>query len=182
MSERLRPSTKMIGFGLIALLLWSLTVLFVWAGIGNTYYGWVSQAWPVAEGIILRSEVEEIRVTEQRRDDSTVNARPPRQYLRYRPIIEYQWQVEGYTFSRDRRNYSSAIADEESRAEAEAIIAPYPVGAKILIHYDPDEPSRAILEPGPHWDGLSITMIAAMLLAAFAMTFSFLAWRSYIAG
>ena len=179
MSEKTRSIPKMIGFGLIALLLWSLTALFVWAGLGNTYYGWVSQKWPVAEGVILRSEVEEVRVNEKRSDNSsTANARPPGQYLRYRPIIEYQWQVEGDTYNRARRIYSSAIADEDSRAAAEAIIAPYPVGAKIDIHYDPDKPSRAILEPGPHWDGLSITMIAALIVAAFAATFSYLAWRS----
>ena len=168
----------MIGFGLIALVLWTLTALLIWTGLGNTYYGWVSQKWPVAEGVILRAEVEEVRVNEKRSDDSnTVNARPPGQYLRYRPVIEYQWQVNGDTYDRARRNYSAAQGNEDSRAEAEAIIAPYPVGAKVEIHYDPDKPSRAILEPGPHWDGLSVTTIAALIVAAFAATFSYVAWR-----
>lgn len=176
MSETPRSIPKMIGFSLVALVLWSLTALLVWSGLGNTYYGWVSQKWPVAEGTIVRSEVEEVIESRERSDDG-INARPARQYLRYRPIIEYQWQVGGETFNRNRRNYSAAQANEDTRAEAEAIIAPYPVGARVDIRYDPDKPSRAILEPGPHWDGLSVTLIAALVFGAFAATFSYVAWR-----
>lgn len=165
----------MIVYGLIALALWSLTAVFVWSGFGNLYYGWVSETWPLAEATILRSEVEEVRHNKPRGDDGT----PAGYYLRYRPLIEYQWQVKGHTYTRARRTFSSAQADEETREDAEAIIAPYPVGAKVNIPYDPGTPSRAILEPGPHWDGLRVTMVAALILAAFATTFSVVAWRSH---
>ena len=49
-------------------------------------------------------------------------------------------------------------ADEDTGEAAEAIIARYPVGSPVMIHYDPGKPARGILEPGPHWDGLSITL------------------------
>ena len=178
MSEATRTLPKMIIYGLVALVLWALTALFVWTVFGNIYYGWVSQKWPVAEATVLRSEVEEI-LHEQPGDDpnTTVNARGPRSYTRYRPVVEYQWRVEGQTYTRARRTYSAALANEETRAAAEAILAPYPVGAKVEVYYDPGKHSRAILEPGPHWGGLNVVMIAALVTAAFAATFTYAAWR-----
>ena len=60
-----RSWPKAIGFSIPALLLWGLTALFLWAGLANTWYGWISQDWPVAEGRILRTDVEEMRSSTQ---------------------------------------------------------------------------------------------------------------------
>lgn len=162
-------------FIFLALLLWGLAALFAWAGLGNTWYGWVSQDWPVAEGRIVASTVEVERINSK--FSNTHDAQPRGQTLRYHPVIEYQWQVDGGLYERDRRNFSAAVAGEETRESAEAIIAPYGVGERVDIHYDPGQPSRGILEPGPHWDGLGVTLVVAIVLAGFALLFSVLGYR-----
>lgn len=171
-----RSWPQAIGFSLAALVLWALSALFAWAGLGNTWYGWVSEGWPVAEGRIVASRVEEIRTTPQRsrNDSNAIDDTPRGPIIRWRPVVEYQWRAGGALYERDRRNFSAAVADEETREAAEAIIAPYPPGTPVGIHYDPEEPSRGILEPGPHWDGLGVSLVVALILAAFAAVFSVL--------
>ncbi len=168
-----------IVFCLLALVLWILATVFLWAGLGNTWYGWVSEAWPTAEGRILVSEVEEVLSTRQDRFNGTDLASPtPRgPIVRYRPVIEYQWQVGGNLYERDRRNFSAAVAYEETREAAEVIAAPYVVGERVSVYYDPDQPSRGILEPGPHWDGFGVSVVVAMILAGFAAVFTVLGLR-----
>jgi len=171
-----RSWPRVIVFSLLAVVLWSLTAVFLWAGLGNTWYGWVSQDWPVAEGRVLSARVEEMRSTPDD-SDRAANEGPPRTIIRYRPIVEYQWQVGSGLFERDRRNFSAAVAYEETREAAEAIIAPYEVGQRVAVYYDPDQPSRGILEPGAHWGGLGVSTIVAAILAVFAAVFSVLAYR-----
>jgi hypothetical protein len=174
-----RSWPRAIGFSLAALLLWWLTALFLWAGLGNTWYGWVSQDWPTAEGRVLTSRVAEVRFSrsDRRHSNDLVNPTPRGPIIRYRPVIEYQWQVGGGLYERDRRNFSAAVADEETQEAAEAIIAPYVAGERVPVYYDPDQPSRGILEPGPHWDGLGVSMIVAIILALFALVFTVLGYR-----
>ena len=108
-----RPWPWVIGFSLAALSLWGLTALFLWAGLGNTWYGWVSQDWPTAEGRVLASRVEEVRYSrhERRHSNDLVNPTPRGPIIRFRPVVEYQWQVGGGLYERDRRNFSAAVAD-----------------------------------------------------------------------
>ena len=173
-----------IAFALLALVLWGLSAVFFWAGLGNTWYGWVSQDWPTAEGRILVAEVEEVRTTRQDRRSSNdlVNPTPRGPIIRYRPVVKYQWQVGSSLYERDRRNFSAAVADEETREAAEAIVAPYVVGKRVSVYYDPDRPARGILEPGPHWDGFGISLVVATILAGFATVFTVLALRKMTRG
>lgn len=164
---------KTMLFGLIAFVLWAISGLFFWVALGNTWYGWVSQDWPVARGTVVRSAVEEVAYS---RSDNTQSGNQSWirdvQYIRYRPVIVYHWQVDGQLFERDRRNFAAAFTHEETREAAEAVLAPYPRGATVDVYYDPDKPSRGILEPGAHWDGLSVALIAALIIAAFALMFT----------
>jgi hypothetical protein len=179
-----RSRSTAVVFSLLALVLWGLAALFFWAGLGNTWYGWVSQDWPTAEGRILASRVEEVRTSRQdsRSSGDLVNPTPRAPIIRYRPVIKYQWQVGSSLYERDRRNFSAAVADEETPEAAEAIIAPYVVGERVPVYYDPDEPSRGILEPGPHWDGLGVSMVVALFLSAFAAIFTVLGFRRIARG
>ncbi|MEE4174882.1 MAG: DUF3592 domain-containing protein [Xanthomonadales bacterium] len=174
-----RSRLPSIVFSLMALVLWALAAVFLWAGLGNTWYGWVSEGWPTAEGRILVSQVEEIRATrvERRSSNDLVNPTPRGPIIRYRPVIKYQWQVGGNLYQRDRRNFSAAVADEDTPEAAEAIIAAYEAGERVSVYYDPDQPSRGILEPGPHWDGFGVSLVVAMILAGFAAVFSWLGLR-----
>ena len=158
--------------GLIAICLWAVSGLFFWVALGNTWYGWVSQDWPVARGTVVRSAVEEVAYS---RSDNTQSGNQSWirdvQYIRYRPVVVYHWQVDGQLFERDRRNFAAAFTHEETREAAEAILAPYPRGATVDVYYDPDKPSRGILEPGAHWDGFSVALIIALVVSTFALVY-----------
>lgn len=61
----------------------------------------------------------------------------------YRPKVTYQYQVNGQSISND----SIAFGDGNmSRKKAEEKLAQYPKGAMVMVHYDPADPSKAVLE------------------------------------
>ena len=110
-----------------------------------------AERWPSAPGKILATEP-------QRRGGSSGR----NQY--YVPLVRYSYVVNGRERegSRLRFGYTSA----RSRGGAEAMLAPYPVGAEVKVRYDPDNPDQSVLEPGK--------TSANMLFLAIACAFLFL--------
>lgn len=61
----------------------------------------------------------------------------------YRPKVTYQYQVKGQSISND----SIAFGDGNMpRKKAEEKLAQYPKGAMVMVHYDPADPAKAVLE------------------------------------
>jgi len=61
----------------------------------------------------------------------------------YRPKVTYQYQVNGQSISND----SIAFGDGNMpRKKAEEKLAQYPKGAMVMVHYDPADPAKAVLE------------------------------------
>lgn len=60
--------------------------------------------------------------------------------------FEYRYEVDGETYTGDRT--ASATYRTSDRSEVEETAARYPVGSKITVHYDPDDPATSVLEPG----------------------------------
>lgn len=97
-----------------------------------------SRGWPSAPGEVVSSEVERNFETGPDRSDlPTYHAR-----VVYRYCVDGRW----YTGSRVWfGEYGSAIGGLAAR-----VAARYPVGARVAVHYHPDRPGLAVLEPGLH--------------------------------
>jgi len=131
-----------IGFGLLVLLFF----------IGYRRSLMRANAWPVVPGRVTVSRVEERRSTDS----------GPR-HRSYEAIVEYRYEVGGLSFS--SRQIALGLRVSGSRAGADAIIARYPVGAKVDVHLDPANPSQAALEnpTGRSW------MLLVVALACFGI-------------
>lgn len=106
--------------------------------------------WPKAPGIILKSE-------------SSGNKE------RDTPGIRYRYSVSGKTIENDQILLSGEIRGLE---ETQKILKKYPVNKEVLIHFDPVNPSRSVLEPG-----LPLKNLYEALTGFFMALYAFVASR-----
>ena len=57
--------------------------------------------------------------------------------------------------------------ERDTRAEAEAVLGRYPNGARVQVHYDPDDPQSSVLQMAGGW------ALHAIMAALFALTTPF---------
>ena len=97
-----------------------------------------SRSWPAASGVI----------TESHWGTRTKGARKQRSGAE----IRYRYTVEGKTYTGDVISYGNMFfASDAGRLQR------YPQGARVDVHYDPQDPGMAVLEAGAgHSPGLFI--------------------------
>jgi hypothetical protein len=109
------------------------------------------RAWPTAEGLVTESEL--------------LSAHEPHDLTTpmYTASITYTYTVgsRGYAASR------VTFADHSSSRPAgmAAVVARYPLGSSVSVHYDPAEPASAVLEtptPLPVYGPLLLGLLAAL--------------------
>jgi hypothetical protein len=61
----------------------------------------------------------------------------------YEPAVEYNYAVGGQTYTSRRIAYG---ANSFGRDQAQKMIERYPVGSVVTAHYDPANPTEAVLE------------------------------------
>jgi hypothetical protein len=119
-----------------------------------------AQNWPTASGEIISSGMSSSVV--------------PDSADMYRPEVTYRYDVAGKTYTAGRIRF--AIDSSYSRSRVEQALEQYPLGQAVMVHYDPADPSRACLQPGPWHAGLSRTATGLALLAT-AITLAILRIR-----
>ena len=81
------------------------------------------------------------------------------------PVIRYRYRADGQDFEGDRLKIGGQPMT--TRVLAGRLVARYPVGARVDVHADPNDPKNALLEPAQQGN------LAAQL--AFTITFGFIA-------
>lgn len=64
----------------------------------------------------------------------------------YTAHVEYRYEFAGVTHTADTVSYVEWGTSDPERAER--IVAAHPIGAQVTAFVDPDDPARAVLEPG----------------------------------
>ncbi len=115
----------------------------IWLGMKDAQVeARASLGWPAAPGTILESEVIDqlgFRATDERPTK--------RAGTTYRPRVRYEYHVAEVRHEGTRIAVFQTL--DATREEAEARLAPYPVGAPVDVHHNPTDATRAVLEPGP---------------------------------
>jgi len=110
-----------------------------------------AENWPTVAGGVLSSEVV-IHRSHSSRGYTTVN---------YMPKVSYEYQVNGQKYLGDGIGFGTATYGKK---KAEEIAAIYPQGTPVTVHYDPSDPSKAVLETksvgGGNFIALGIILIA----------------------
>lgn len=138
-------------FRILAILAGALMFLLGLRIFGRSYS---STRWPVTQGRILSAHLA------------------PAGDGRYRALIQYEFILAGkvYLGSGLHRPSGGGTGDStigplRSRAEADSLIAAYPVGREIAVGFDPGDPTQSVLRPRILWWSLALTVVGAMLLA-----------------
>lgn len=131
--------------------------LFILSGLAASLWGWriIAQGkktllWPATDGVI---------------DVSTID----KQQGDLLPRIEFHYSVDGHpykgtvTFSRDIT---------PSQEFCNSYLAKYPRGQKVSVHYNPDDPGHATLEPGVK-KGDSIVLVIGLITLFLGIIFLF---------
>jgi len=80
----------------------------------------------------------------------------------HNPFVNYDYEVNGKHFICSRIGYGG-INFGRDRKTAERIVSKYPVGAEVLVYYDPYNPRDAVLEPGSS-TRVNVALIAGILM------------------
>jgi len=91
-----------------------------------------SEQWPTVEGTITKSSIRTSKSSE-----GTVM---------YAPNINYHYEVNGIAYS----NHSISTMDGSTSVQSSVKkdLKKYPKDSRVIIYYDPEMPSIAVLEPG----------------------------------
>ncbi|HEX8850519.1 MAG TPA: DUF3592 domain-containing protein [Gemmatimonadaceae bacterium] len=112
-------------------------------------------AWPSVRGRVTGSTL----VTDHTRMEDGTTA--------YYPQISYQYVVAGLEYRSQRRSLVDVGGSGLARGVAQRVLARYPVGSDVLVFYDPEHPSEAILErPDPVAGPVALFALGGALLIA----------------
>ena len=84
----------------------------------------------------------------------------------YTPLATYSYKVQGRNFSGQRVRVADGCL---WKSESELFEAAFKKGDTVAVHYDPDNASEAVLEPGKLWVNDWIQGIAGLLITGIAV-------------
>ena len=123
--------------------------------------------WPVAKGRVLSSVVEEYTADAGSGNFGATRAR----MTLYRPVVVYEYQVDGQRFRGDRIAQSPGM-NKGVADFAEKVAQRYSSGSAVEVRYNPKRPSQSVLEPRVPTGWIYALVIAVALLVLAAHTAS----------
>jgi hypothetical protein len=111
-----------------------------------------SEAWPQVDGLVLESAVATVRDGGRQM---------------YRPVIRYRYEVDGERYEGNRIK-RAALEEFRKYSRARAMLDQYRSGSQIAVHYDPERPGVAVLQPSAA-DGLRPMAMIASTAAVYAV-------------
>jgi hypothetical protein len=144
-------------------LVFSLAIMVIGLCVALYSYKQISLArgsinWRTVPAEILSSKV---KVSQQ-------EAEKKRTYTVYSANISFRYTVNGQEFTSNH-----AMVDQPAKTfsrDAEALVAKFPPGKTVMAHYDPANPSYAILETGASKSSY-IAFLFGILLMTIGMVF-----------
>lgn len=108
-----------------------------------------ARSWPVVDGIVLSSEILQGRGR-------------ARQRVR-RVRVEYRYEIAGATYIGTRIRFGKRMS---TRGGLTALRARYADGQRVDVHVDPDDPDRAVLQPGITGTTVGLGLLGVAFAAA----------------
>lgn len=138
----------------------------LYVGLKNRRLARESALWPTTGGTVLAADISSRTSRDRKRGTTSVY---------YSPNIRYSYSVAG-------RHYECGVVrfgslESGSYKSAEEVVGRYPVGATVVVRYDPADPSCATLEPHSAagqqiFMGILFIAIPALILGIMAVVFS----------
>ena len=122
----------------------------LFAGLKQVVHADASSGWPSVAGEVRAASVE------YETDSDGAGT--------YRAEVLYAYEIEGVQQLANRVAFGDFGSSDPGRAQR--IVNRYPEGSAVTVHYDPDEPSRAVLEPGVHGSTWMLPGFGALFFTA----------------
>lgn len=136
-----------------------------------------SMDWPTSKGKILHSEVF--------KGQTSSKSGSSRTFTEYSPNLSYSYTVSGKRYEGRVFSFDSSWGRASTPGMAEDVVNKYPVGRKVKVFYDPNNPAVAVLQPvkstGPVSTGGSIGTGGLVILTAICLALWKKAFQCYIA-
>lgn len=153
-------SRKPRKFGFLPFLFCLFGLVFLGIGISQMWGNLKTASWPRTEGVIEQSTV--VSRWEHGSSGST---------RMYYPKVVFRYQVDGISHVSDHI-YLHGPGGVSVRSLVLGTVSEFPVGRKVEIAYDPDDPATAVLKPG----GVGDAWIPALIGAGFFIV-GILVWK-----
>lgn len=114
------------------------------AAVGLLRKSAACRRWPTVTGKVMRTCIES--VTEDDDSDAGRSHRSPSETTYTGATIRYAFSVAGRDYQSTRRHVGRPVFSSGSRAAAR-VLAKYPQNGQVTVHYNPDNPAEAVLEP-----------------------------------
>ena len=144
-------SKKLLFMALIPLAIVLAGVALLAFGGRDLMRARASESWPSVPGRIEESKVDE----EYRNSGGNATTH-------YLAAVRYQYAVDGATHHGARIHFGDATST--IREDVQAIVDRYPPGQEVSVHYQPEQPDVAVLEPGARGSTYLVPVIAAVLI------------------
>ena len=129
-------------------------LVLLWIGGRYCLTEYEAGRWPTTPGIVTGSEV---RVDTAGRRFS-------------RPEVLYAYEVSGERHYSDRVTYTW-VGIKDRKPTPEDVVATYPEGSRVTVHYNPDNPDEAVLEPDHFIPGLVVFGFGGFFLAGAVLAY-----------
>lgn len=133
--------------------------------LSNRHAAMTAARWPTTAGTVLSSEARSRRVLAPGRGNQTM--------VVWSPLVEYSYRVGARDYHGARVAFGAAVAGGQESADA--TVARYPAGSAVTVHYDPGNPSFAVLETRVAFAWPSLLVTAGF----FAAALFFSGWRMW---
>ena len=140
-------------------------------GAISYWYGWrtmnknkAAANWPTVPGVIISAELESY----VKHDDGDATTM-------YRPLITYEYEVEGQVYTNNRVRVQAFVATNMQSVSSKKL-EEYPVGGAVDVHYDPLNPEDALLEIDP--SKINVPMIIGIICGLIVLYTAFLLIRN----
>ena len=129
-------------FSIVGLVMFCVGVKEVWESNA-------SKTWPATQGKVLASFV-----------------RTPRTGAKslYSPVVQYEFAVGGKKFASQRVSFGDYQSSRSS--DAEAVVARYPAGTEVKVHYKAKDPAASVLEPGCEMTNIMLPLLGLVFASA----------------
>ena len=138
----------------------------VFWGIPMVMNALASKGWPSVDGVVAVSDF----TTNRDSDDGNVT---------YGASISYDYTVNGAPHMGSNVHFGQYSTSDPSYGRG--IVNRYPVGTRMPVYYDPNNPSTSVLEPGAGWSSFMVAGIGG-LFALIGFIGAFFQFKKYKRG
>jgi hypothetical protein len=151
----LERANQKIARRVAAVLILLMSLALVHDRSGLLLAGRDSLDWPSVEGTVLTARAEALAGT--------------RVGSGWRVHVNYVYEVDQMRFSGERLRFSQRIGDM-TQADAQRAMSEFEPDSAIMIRYDPEQPARSVILPGPDrqaWFGLCVGIALCLIAVIF---------------